>query len=57
MAGQNFAEEDRLDTARFNLALWRGLKGAAPYPAGRDGRDLRDGREALLAAANVSDCR
>ena len=27
MAGQNFAEEDRLDTAAFNRALWRGLKG------------------------------
>jgi len=26
MAGQNFAEEDRLDTAAFNRALWRGLK-------------------------------
>lgn len=26
-AGQNFDEEDRLDTAAFNRALWRGLKG------------------------------
>src|SRR5262249_19003465 len=26
MAGQNFEEEDRLDTAAFNAALWRGLK-------------------------------
>ena len=42
--------EDQLDTAAFNLALWRGLKGEAPYPAGRDGRDLRDHRENLLAA-------
>ena len=42
MAGQNFAEEDRLDTAAFNRALWRGLKGEplpkqlAAAPAGRD---------------------
>jgi hypothetical protein len=27
MAGQDFRGEDRLDTARFNRALWRGLKG------------------------------
>ncbi|HEY1448325.1 MAG TPA: bifunctional YncE family protein/alkaline phosphatase family protein, partial [Caulobacteraceae bacterium] len=50
MAGQDFSREDHLDTAAFNLALWRGLKGEAPYPAARDGRDLRDHREALLAA-------
>jgi len=56
MAGQNFSEEDRLDTARFNMALWRGLKGDTPYPAARDGRDLREGRKALLAAAGLADC-
>ena len=27
MAGQDFAAEDKLDTAKFNAALWRGLKG------------------------------
>jgi DNA-binding beta-propeller fold protein YncE len=56
MAGQNFAEEDRLDTARFNLALWRGLKGSQPYPAVRDGHDLRDDRPALLSAAGLGRC-
>ena len=56
MAGQNFAEEDRLDTARFNLALWQGLKGRTPYPAVRDGRDLRSGREALIATAGAVAC-
>jgi DNA-binding beta-propeller fold protein YncE len=56
MAGQNFAAEDRLDTAAFNLALWRGLKGAAPYPVARDGRDLRGGRDRLLAEAGVTAC-
>jgi DNA-binding beta-propeller fold protein YncE len=56
MADQDFKEEDRLDTPRFNLALWRGLKGDTPYPFARDNRDLREGRKALLAAAGVSDC-
>ena len=27
MAGQDFSSEDRLDTVRFNRALWKGLKG------------------------------
>jgi hypothetical protein len=56
MAGQNFAGEDRLDTAAFNLALWRGLKGAEPYPSGRDGQDLRDDRAARLSAAGANAC-
>ncbi len=56
MAGQDFSSEDRLDTPRFNRALWRGIKGDAPYPARRDGRNLRDGRPALLAAAGVGRC-
>ena len=51
MAGQDFSSEDHLDTARFNLALWRGLKGATPYPKVRDGKDLREGRAVLLSAA------
>ena len=38
MRGQNFSQEDRLDTARFNRALWRGLKGAAPFPVQTSGR-------------------
>ena len=56
MAGQNFNEEDRLNTAAYNSALWRGLKGDAPYPVVRSGRDLRQGREALLKAAHVAGC-
>jgi len=55
MQGQDFSVEDRLDTAAFNLALWRGLKGETAYPAARDGRDLRDHRESLLAA-NTGGC-
>ncbi len=56
MAGQDFSSEDKLDTPRFNRALWRGLKGDTPYPGRRDGRDLRAGRPALLAAAGVMGC-
>ncbi|MBI1775888.1 MAG: hypothetical protein HYR63_11130 [Proteobacteria bacterium] len=48
MAGQDFREEDRLDTARFNAALWRGLK-SGPEP-GRSNADLSVGRDLLLAA-------
>lgn len=51
MKGQDFGAEDHLDTAKFNLALWHGLKGDAPYPAARNGRDLRTGRAALLSDA------
>ena len=56
MAGQDFSREDHLDTARFNAALWKGLGGAAPYPAKRDGRDLRGGRDRLLAAGGLAGC-
>jgi YVTN family beta-propeller protein len=56
MQGQDFSQEDRLDTPRFNRALWRGLKPTAPYPVRRDGRDLRRDRGALLASAGVGPC-
>ena len=56
MAGQDFNEDDRLNTAAYNRALWRGLKGDAPYPAARNGRDLRQGREALLKASGAGSC-
>jgi YVTN family beta-propeller protein len=52
MSGFDFAEEDKLDTARFNRALWKGLKGEhVPYPRTRNGRDLRLNREQLLKQA------
>ena len=56
MKGQDFSSEDQLDTVRYNHALWRGLKGDAPYPARRNGKDLRQKRPALLAAAGVRGC-
>ena len=45
MAGQDFSQEDRLNTASYNQALWRGLRGAEPYPSARNGADLRAHRE------------
>jgi DNA-binding beta-propeller fold protein YncE len=49
MAGQDFDEEDKLDTVNYNLALWQGMKGKrAPYPEERNGRDLSENRDALL---------
>lgn len=49
MRGLDFSAEDRLDTPRFNRALWEGLKGEnAEYPDSRDGRDLRRNRASLL---------
>lgn len=56
MAGQDFTREDHLDTAAYNQALWKGLKGQAPYPARRDGHDLRVGRAALLARTRAGGC-
>lgn len=49
MEGQDFEEEDKLDTVAYNRALWKGLMGDdVPYPAVRDGRDLRQNRAQLL---------
>lgn len=48
MAGQDFSKPDRIDPVTFNRALWRGIKGDAPYPAGTSGEDFRENRSALL---------
>ena len=48
MTGQNFEREDALDEPRYNRALWKGLKGATPYPAVRHGRDMTAQRDKLL---------
>lgn len=56
MAGQNFLIEDHLDVPKFNAALWTGLKGdKAPQPQTRSNADLREGREALIAAARLAE--
>jgi len=56
MAGQDFSQEDRLNTPAYNHALWLGLKGDVAYPARRDGRDLRANRGALLKASAAGSC-
>jgi DNA-binding beta-propeller fold protein YncE len=55
MAGQNFAVEDRLDTAEFNTALWRGL-GSGPEPRVRDGRNLGHDRPARTKDIDAAPC-
>jgi hypothetical protein len=55
MKGQNFAVEDRLDTAAFNSALWRGL-GRGPEPQARDGRDLTQKRSARIRTIEPAAC-
>jgi hypothetical protein len=52
MRGQDFRTEDRLDTPRFNSALWQGL-GQGSEPIERSGADLRFGRAALLAKSGL----
>jgi DNA-binding beta-propeller fold protein YncE len=55
MAGQDFSKEDRLDTDRFNAALWLGL-GSGPEPTARSGEDLRLGRPARLSVGGRPAC-
>jgi DNA-binding beta-propeller fold protein YncE len=51
--GYDFSAEDKLDSASFNLVLWKGLKGEdQPYPEERDGRDLSRNRKNLLRESN-----
>lgn len=51
MAGQDFSKADRIEPVTFNQALWRGLKGDAPYPVSATGEDLRANRSALLSSS------
>ena len=55
LGDQDYSAEDRLDTERFNAALWRGRR-AEPSPPQATGRDLRRDRAALLAAYGL-DCK
>jgi len=51
--GFDFSVEDRLDTDKFNLILWQGIKGEGePYPEERSGADLRRNRGRLLKDAS-----
>ena len=47
--GFDFSAEDKLDSAAFNLVLWKGIKGDdQPYPSDRDGADLSKDRAKFL---------
>lgn len=46
--GFDWTQEDRVPAVLFNQILWKGLTGGAPYPTVRGGRDLSQGREAIL---------
>ena len=57
MAGQDFSEEDKVDVAKFNAALWAGLKGEGSAAPDRPATDLRSGRADFLAAwRKAQDC-
>jgi DNA-binding beta-propeller fold protein YncE len=52
----DFSIADNLsDPAKYNRIIWEGLKGNAPYPITRDGRDLRKDRQRLLRKAGIRD--
>ncbi|HEV2488911.1 MAG TPA: bifunctional YncE family protein/alkaline phosphatase family protein [Candidatus Acidoferrales bacterium] len=54
--GFDFSVEDKIDSAKFNRILWRGLAGSEmPYPTVRDGRDLRANRKQLLEETRTAD--
>jgi YVTN family beta-propeller protein len=47
--GFDFSAEDKLDSAKFNQVLWKGLMGDdKPYPASRNKHNLRLNRQQLL---------
>ena len=55
MAGQNFAVEDRLDTAAINTAIWRGL-GSGPEPRVRNARNLGHDQPARTKDFDAAPC-
>jgi len=44
LGGMDYDKEDKLDTQRFNLELWKGMMGDKPYPEHRSGKNHRDNR-------------
>jgi DNA-binding beta-propeller fold protein YncE len=50
LGDMDYDVEDKLDTPRFNRELWKGLMNGKPYPQIRSGANLRENRQALLAA-------
>jgi len=50
LGDMDYDEEDKLDTPRFNIELWKGMMGNKPYPKHRSHQNLRENRAALLSA-------
>lgn len=46
--GMDFSVEDRIDFAKYNHILWKGIMGDKPYPETQSGLDLRQNRAELL---------
>jgi YVTN family beta-propeller protein len=46
--GMDFSAEDRIDFAKYNHILWKGIMGSKPYPEKPSGLDLRQNRSELL---------
>jgi YVTN family beta-propeller protein len=44
LGDMDFDVEDKLDSARFNRELWKGMMGSKPYPKQRSGKDLSQNR-------------
>jgi YVTN family beta-propeller protein len=53
MGDMDFDVEDKLDTARFNRELWKGMMGAKPFPKVRAAEDLRENRQALAGVTTI----
>jgi DNA-binding beta-propeller fold protein YncE len=52
--GLDFSGEDRVDGAKYNRILWKGLMGSQPYPTTPSGLNLRANRAELLARYRAS---
>jgi YVTN family beta-propeller protein len=50
----DFSREDNLgNPEKFDRIIWQGLKGNMPYPAGRNGADLRQDRRQILQSTGL----
>ena len=51
----DFSKEDNLgNPEKFDRIIWQGLKGNVPYPAGRNGADLRQDRRQILQSTGLA---
>jgi YVTN family beta-propeller protein len=51
----DFSKEDNLgNPEKFNRIIWKGLKGNEPYPAERNGADLRQDRRQTLQSTGLA---